>query len=249
MTPRRAGQADRHHPRPDQRRAGQPGRGDRQDRPGGRGAFPAGRLPIDRPDAGGRREVSAATCSRRPGANSCAVRGGSGFLYARRDRIDQLEPPFLDLHAATWMPATGMRCARMPAGSRTGRRISPRKIGLGAALDYALEWGIDLPGSESRCWRGGCAAGWNDCPGVTIRDLGEVRCGIVTFTVARPGSRGIQRRLRALGINVTVSDRGFDPAGHGEARPTTPGARVRALLQQRGGCGAVLQSPWKALKK
>ena len=42
-------------------------------------------------------------------------------------------------------------------------------------------------------------------PGVAVRDKGALRCGIVTFTVAGEEAASVQRRLRAGGINASVS--------------------------------------------
>ena len=42
-------------------------------------------------------------------------------------------------------------------------------------------------------------------PGVTVRDLGRERCGIVTFTVDGSEHVALRRSLRQRAINVSVS--------------------------------------------
>jgi selenocysteine lyase/cysteine desulfurase len=45
-------------------------------------------------------------------------------------------------------------------------------------------------------------------PGVTVRDVGAERCGIVTFTVAGREPGAVKQALAAQGINVHVSAAG-----------------------------------------
>jgi cysteine desulfurase/selenocysteine lyase len=42
-------------------------------------------------------------------------------------------------------------------------------------------------------------------PGITVRDQGVERCGIVSFTVAGKAAEEVQQRLAAARINVSVS--------------------------------------------
>jgi selenocysteine lyase/cysteine desulfurase len=130
---------------------------------------------------------------------------GTGFLYVRRDFLGRLEPPFLDLHAATWT-APGQYEIRPDARRFENWETNyAGKIGLGVAVDYALSWG--LPAIEARVTgladrlRGQLQA----IDGVRVHDLGRRRCGIVTFTVDGVSSHDVQRQLAGRGVNTSVS--------------------------------------------
>jgi selenocysteine lyase/cysteine desulfurase len=129
---------------------------------------------------------------------------GTGFLHVRKSLLERLEPPMLDNHAATWVSTD--RYELRPDARRFENWESnvAAQIGLGVAVDYALGWGLDAIWERvaelAESLRRRIAA----LPGHTVRDLGEVRCGIVTFTAPRPASE-IKRDLAERGINVSVT--------------------------------------------
>ncbi len=130
---------------------------------------------------------------------------GTGFLYARRDVLQSLEPPFLDLHAAQWVDRNEYRVREDARRFECWESNVAGKIGLAAAIDYALEWGMssiqERVGTLAACLRERLA----DIPNVTVRDEGVQKCGIVTFTIDGMTPEEIKDRLRSHNINVSVS--------------------------------------------
>ena len=130
---------------------------------------------------------------------------GTGFLYVRRAILDRLEPPFLDLQAATWTAPDRYELRGDARRFENWERNVAAQLGLGAAVDYALALG--LPAIEARVnaladdLRQRLAA----ISGVLIRDRGRHRCGIVTFTVEDKPARGIVAALRQQGTNCHAS--------------------------------------------
>jgi selenocysteine lyase/cysteine desulfurase len=130
---------------------------------------------------------------------------GTGLLYVRRSVIERLEPPFLDLHAAEWVARD--RFAIRPDARRfeNWETNYAGKIGLGVAIDYALSWGLDHIWQRISTLAGKLRACLEAMPGVTVRDPGVERCGIISFTVEGTEAAGIQCALARNNINVTVS--------------------------------------------
>lgn len=130
---------------------------------------------------------------------------GTGFLYVRRGLLEQLEPPFLDLHAATWVARDHFEIRPDARRFENWETYWAGKIGLGVAIEYALGWGLDAIRDRVRGLADALRQQLAALPGVTVRDLGLERCGIVTFTAAGRGAGEIQRALAARSINTTVS--------------------------------------------
>jgi selenocysteine lyase/cysteine desulfurase len=130
---------------------------------------------------------------------------GTGFLYVRRDLIEQLEPPFLDLHAASWVARDDYQIRPDARRFENWETNYAGKIGLGVATDYALSWGLENIYKGISMLANQLRERLSQIPEVTVRDLGRQKCGIVTFTVDGHDSAVIQRKLAEQKINVSVS--------------------------------------------
>jgi selenocysteine lyase/cysteine desulfurase len=130
---------------------------------------------------------------------------GTGFLYVRRAYIERLDPPFLDLHSADWTGTSSFEVRRDARRFENWESYVAGRIGLGVAVDYALDQGLTAIAERVAQLAAQLRAALADAPGIRVCDKGEQRCGIVTFQKQSEGCRSLQRRLRALGINISVS--------------------------------------------
>ena len=130
---------------------------------------------------------------------------GTGFLYVQRDWIERIDPPLLDLHAATW---TGPDTYEVHSDARrfeTWESHVAGQVALGVAVDYALHRGLEAIFERNRHLADTLRTAVSEVPGATVRDQGRVQCGITTFTADQMDAASLQSALRAQDINVSVS--------------------------------------------
>lgn len=130
---------------------------------------------------------------------------GTGFLYARTRSTSQIEPIFLDNHAARW---TGDREYTVIGDAKrfeNWERYFAGVIGLKVAADQANELGMEAVWARLRELADGLRVRLAKLGGVTLTDLGMVKGAIVTFAVKDADHTALKMALREQGINVSVS--------------------------------------------
>lgn len=130
---------------------------------------------------------------------------GTGFLYVRDEIVETLEPVMLDLHAATWVERDRYEIAPGAQRFENWETNYAGKIGLGVAIDYAMSLGMDAIWERVQVVADRLRGELSAIPGVTVRDLGAVKCGIVTFEVDGKNPADIRDALAGHAINVTAS--------------------------------------------
>jgi selenocysteine lyase/cysteine desulfurase len=136
------------------------------------------------------------------------VRGprGTGFLFASDRAIAEIEPPFIDGHAASWV-SRGEYALRNDARRFENWETNlATRIGLGVAARYANSIGLQSIWLRVRSLAVRLRESLSSIRGVTVCDLGQVKCGIVTFICEGRSSEAVNAQLRRQKINCGTID-------------------------------------------
>jgi selenocysteine lyase/cysteine desulfurase len=133
---------------------------------------------------------------------------GVGFLYASDQALKRGDHPlYVDMRGAHWIDVENY------AFEDSARRYEDWEfpyalvLGLGAAVRYALDVGIEA--AQSRAWSlAAYARGRLErIPRVRVLDRGRNKCAIVTASLAGKNARDLVPYLRDRGINTSAAMR------------------------------------------
>jgi cysteine desulfurase/selenocysteine lyase len=157
----------------------------------------AGQLEVD---------LGAIGCEAATGTGRKFLRGprGTGWLFVTPEWAERMNPPGIDGTSALWLDENRYQLKDRAQRFEEFETSYAARLGLGAAVDYALAIGIPFIAERIN----GLAEGLRQAlveVGGEVHDGGTRRSAIVTFTVPGHDTDAVQRSLTAAGINVSVT--------------------------------------------
>ena len=130
---------------------------------------------------------------------------GTGFLYVRESIMESLMPPFLDLHSAVWVSPESFKMRPNARRFENWENYVAGKIGLGTAVDYALDIGMDGIEKRIKDLAENLRTRMSNMSGVAIQDLGQEKCGIISFSIKEMDPDLIVSQMSKWGINISTT--------------------------------------------
>jgi len=131
---------------------------------------------------------------------------GTGFLYASERALSEIEPPFIDGHAATWTAVDSYELRRDARRFENWEFNCATRIGLGVAARYASALGLEAIWQRVQSLAARLRSRLAQIEGVRVCDLGRTQCGIVSFLCRDVHPEAVKTALARQRINVSVSD-------------------------------------------
>ena len=151
--------------------------------------------------------VDAIGCDLLTGTGRKFLRGprGTGFLWVRTAALGRLDPFVAEIGSATWDGQQGFTWAPGAGRFATWEHSYVNILGLGAAVRQALNVGPEAIGQRAAALGARLRRQLAGLPGVTVHDLGRIRCAIVTAKVDGLAAEQAAQALARAGVNVSAT--------------------------------------------
>ncbi|MEM8646489.1 MAG: aminotransferase class V-fold PLP-dependent enzyme [Pseudomonadota bacterium] len=130
---------------------------------------------------------------------------GTGFLYVREEWFNRVEPPIIDHFGAEWVATDRYELRGDARRYETWENAYALRLGLGAAVDYALALGLEAISARAFGLATHLREELAKIPGITVTDLGEEKCAIVTFMHQAHDAPKIKQAMAERQINLSAS--------------------------------------------
>lgn len=130
---------------------------------------------------------------------------GTGFLYISEKWLDTLEPVMIDHFGAPWVERNRYELREDARRFETWENSYALRAGLGAAIEYAQGIGINEIADRVSFLANTTRTFLAEQAEIQLRDIGEQKCGIVSFSTDHPDPRVIVSKLRDEGIAIGAS--------------------------------------------
>ncbi len=129
----------------------------------------------------------------------------TGLLYMGKELMNKLEPSVLDQHGAVLTSPGEYEVLHNARRFENWEQYLAGKMALCKAIDYSLSWGLETIQQRVYALADTLRCKLSDIDGISVKDEGREKCGIVTFIAENSSPVKIKEFLAGHRINVSTS--------------------------------------------